>query len=126
MSQFSNTFYLLIKHSFQIKLKIPVFVGPILAIQPFNHPLTSTSLDHLDTSVPVSLGETISLMACVQPTYGAQEYLEKTCTDTALSRYKFKPWLSGASEIRNKKYTIIILMCYKNLFMFSMLNSLEL
>ena len=34
---------------------------------------------------------------CVKPTYGTQEY--KTCTDTALSRYQFTPWSSGASEI---------------------------
>ena len=76
--------------------KLPVLVGPLLAIQSFSHPLTF--------NFPWSLGYTRKLEFespwgnyFTQPTYDAQKY--QTCTDTTLSWYQFTPWSSRASEI---------------------------
>ena len=90
------------------KLKmLPVLAGPLSAIQPFSlsfppfgHPQTfyfPWPLSFIRKQAFMSHWETISLSVCLQPAYGAEEY--QTCIDTALLRYQFTPWSSGASEI---------------------------
>ena len=73
--------------SFTLTLKYKAISLVRAAVQPFNHPLTLTSLViglHKKTSVRVYLGK-FHLRFYVHPTYGAQEY--QTCADSALSGY---------------------------------------
>ena len=69
-------------------LKLAILMGPLLAIQPFSHTLTSDYIWKLAFGYP---WDKCSLPFCVQPICGAKEY--QTCTDTALSGYQFTPWL---------------------------------
>ena len=86
-----------------IKIKLPVFGRAAFsysAVQtPFDIVLPLVIGLHKETNVRVSLGKQLNSRFCVQPTYGAQEYL--TWTDTALSGYQITPWSSGASEIHS-------------------------
>ena len=95
--------------NFFLKSELPVLVGPLSTIQPFNHPLTSnfswSSGLYQEYSVRVFLEKPFHSRFCAQPTYGAQEY--QTYTDTALSRYHFKTWRFTSFALRNSRQTSV-------------------
>ena len=98
------------------KLKLPVLVGPLSAIQPLIHPLTFNipwSLGYsrkLDFGSPWGNYFTIGFV-CSQHNYSNQEY--QTCTDTALSGYlnshlgRVEPRRFNSCALRNSRYASV-------------------